>query len=445
MSLNSSKSVLNSMSDTQKNLLVFPKLGKDMQVKSVKDIQTKLNNIVNEQSYKKSLDLKQQQNFNVRLNTESSCGELDSNALKTQKILKGAYSMPQIKRPHNLSQNENTSKQNISGIKIKQKMNVRDRNKISVDYNERFKHILIPKNYRAIYESYQETRQANQSNFGVERTPYFKKFVKKPVIDKIQNDRSQGKRNVFKEQLLVDSINNRVRDDFEPQLGSMSPLKTNNMFKLPKNLESQLSDYMQENKIEPEEVYKHFNRGFTMLNKSPIMFDTQIDTTTASERITDLMASKNRYVKNSEMGLQQQRLNSEEENKGRLSMETIRKNFQDPSCLETTLPYLTYIRKCHRTSKPIRISNHFLDLFEKANEIPVKKKWWALSIEGSMSRIESSKMSSANISRYVHDRTSALHKIPEISFAKNGSYLMDKKVTFSPKGFSPKISKNQIL
>ena len=85
------------------------------------------------------------------------------------------------------------------------------------------------------------------------------------------------------------------------------------------------------------------------------------------------------------------------------------------------------------------------EMFEKANEIPVKKKWWASSIEGSMSRIESSKMSSANISMHLQDRTSALHKIPEISFAKNGSYLMDKKVTFSPKGFSPKISKNQIL
>jgi len=83
----------------------------------------------------------------------------------------------------------------------------------------------------------------------------------------------------------------------------MSPRKNNIMFKIPKHLESQLSDYMEENKIEPEDAYKHFNRGFTMLNKSPIMFDTQIDTATASERITDLMASKNRYVKNSEMGL----------------------------------------------------------------------------------------------------------------------------------------------
>ena len=444
MSQNSDKSVLNSMSDTQKNLQVFPKSGRDLQVKSIKDIQAKLNNIVNEQDFKKNLDLKEPNNFNIRLNTQSSCGDLDSNNLKTKKILKDSYSMPQIKRPYTLSMHENTSKYNISGIKIKQKMNARDRNKISVDYNERFKHILIPKNYRAIYESYQETRQANQSNFGVERTPYFKKFVKKPVIDKIQNDRSQGKRNIFKEQLLVDSINNRVRDDFEPQ-GSMSPRKNNIMFKIPKHLESQLSDYMQENKIEPEDAYKHFNRGFTMLNKSPIMFDTQIDTATASERITDLMASKNRYVKNSEMGLQQQRLNSEEENKGRLSMETIRKNFIDPSCLETTLPYLTNIRKCHRISKPIRISNHFLELFEKANEIPAKRKWWASSIDGSMSRIESSKMSSANISMHLQDRASALHKIPEISFAKNGSYLMDKKSTFSPKGFSPKISKNQIL
>jgi hypothetical protein len=55
------------------------------------------------------------------------------------------------------------------------------------------------------------SRQAKLKKFGIERTPYYKKFIKKPAIDKIVENRKRGVKNHYAEQYLIESLANRVR------------------------------------------------------------------------------------------------------------------------------------------------------------------------------------------------------------------------------------------
>jgi hypothetical protein len=79
------------------------------------------------------------------------------------------------------------------------------------------------------------TRQAKLKKFGIERTPYYKKFIKKPAIDKIVENRKRGVKNHYAEQYLLESLANTVRqirykqkNRFQGNSTWMSCTKSNN-------------------------------------------------------------------------------------------------------------------------------------------------------------------------------------------------------------------------
>lgn len=440
MSILSSTIVNHSPDTSHQNIPVFPTT--ISQIKSMKDMHSKLEHIVNEKSFRQAgYDHQDQNNTKRRVTTESSYIDYEEYSKKPKKKNIRKYldhngntsSQPQLKTKRQCTNQTVIEKARIRPLSKTKNISNKHRSSKEIskaNYNERFKDILLPRNYRAIYESYEETRQANLPNFGVERTPYYKKFVKKPAIEKIQYDRNHGKRNVFKERLLVDTLSNRVRENFEPQgKGDFSPIRKNpmsqsNFIKLQEELSMDQDD--PDNEIKNiSKVYKNFNRGFTMLDSKPIKFETQIASEAEVEdRQKALMASKNRYVKNSEMGLQQKKLDKIDEMNIKLSFETVKKNYVNPSCLPTTMPYLKNYRKLDRLTQPMRISSHLTNLIMKANDIPEKKKWWEIDVSGNTS-FNQSNVNSANISKYVQKRASALRKVSELSYPKGSSYLLN--------------------
>ena len=77
-----------------------------------------------------------------------------------------------------------------------------------------FDELLQPKFFSALYNDFKQSRQAKLKKFGWERTPYYKKFIKKPAIDKIVENRKRGIKNYYGEQFLIESLANRVTKHF---------------------------------------------------------------------------------------------------------------------------------------------------------------------------------------------------------------------------------------